>query len=72
MAFPLDDLPKYMLFLVNVFHYMDEYRYEAGMKAIIDEITVILADILGHSSIDITRIHIMTTGTEHRKKIERL
>ena len=31
-----------------------------------------LADILGHSSIDTTRIYIITTGTEHRKKIERL
>lgn len=31
-----------------------------------------LADILGHSSIDTTRIYIMTTGIEHRKKIERL
>ncbi len=31
-----------------------------------------LADILGHSSIDTTRIYIMTTGTEHRRKVERL
>lgn len=31
-----------------------------------------LADILGHSSIDTTRIYIMTTGTEHRRKIDRL
>ena len=31
-----------------------------------------LADILGHSSIDTTRIYIMTSGTEHRRKIERL
>ena len=31
-----------------------------------------LADILGHSSIETTRIYIMTTGAEHRKKIERL
>lgn len=31
-----------------------------------------LADILGHSSINTTRIYIMTTGFEHRKKIERL
>ena len=31
-----------------------------------------LADILGHSSIDTTRIYIMTTSTEHRQKIERL
>ena len=31
-----------------------------------------LADILGHSSFDTTRIYIMTTSGEHRKKIERL
>lgn len=31
-----------------------------------------LADILGHSSIDTTRIYIMTTCAEHRRKIERL
>lgn len=31
-----------------------------------------LADILGHSSINTTRIYVITTGTEHRKKIERL
>lgn len=31
-----------------------------------------LADILGHSSINTTRIYIMTTGQEHRKKIEKL
>jgi len=27
---------------------------------------------LGHSSINTTRIYIMTTCTEHRRKIERL
>ncbi len=31
-----------------------------------------LADILGHSSIDTTRIYIMTTGEEHLEKIEKL
>ncbi len=31
-----------------------------------------LADVLGHSSIDTTRIYIMSSGNEHRKKIERL
>lgn len=31
-----------------------------------------LADILGHGSIETTRIYIMSTGKEHRKKIERL
>ena len=31
-----------------------------------------LADILGHSSIDTTRIYIMSTGAEHRKRMESL
>lgn len=31
-----------------------------------------LADILGHSSINTTRIYIMSTGIEHRRKIDRL
>ena len=31
-----------------------------------------LADILGHSSINTTRIYIMTTGVEHRRKLDRL
>lgn len=31
-----------------------------------------LADILGHSSVNTTRIYIMSTGKEHRRKIEKL
>lgn len=31
-----------------------------------------LADILGHSSIETTRIYIMSTGREHRRKMERM
>lgn len=31
-----------------------------------------LADILGHSSIGTTRIYIMTTGSEHRRQLDRL
>lgn len=31
-----------------------------------------LADILGHGSVETTRIYIMTTSQEHRRKIERL
>ena len=31
-----------------------------------------LADILGHSSIETTRIYIMTTGLEHRRQLERM
>ncbi len=31
-----------------------------------------LADLLGHSSIDTTRIYIMSTGSEHRRQLERM
>lgn len=31
-----------------------------------------LADTLGHSNIDTTRIYIMSTGAEHRRRMERL
>ena len=39
-----DDTAKYLLFLENVFQYMDKYRYEAGMQMIIEEMTTILSD----------------------------
>ena len=39
-----DDIARYLLFLENVFQYMDKYRYESGMQAIIEEMTAILAD----------------------------
>ena len=29
-----------------------------------------LADILGHSNINTTRIYIITTGAEHRRRLE--
>lgn len=38
----------------------------------IDKDIAKLADIMGHSSIHTTRIYIITTGIEHRRKIERL
>ncbi len=31
-----------------------------------------LADVLGHSSIDTTRIYLVTTGTEHAKQLDKL
>lgn len=31
-----------------------------------------LADVLGHSSIDTTRIYLLTTGTEHARQLDRL
>lgn len=38
----------------------------------IDHDVAKLADILGHSSINTTRIYIMTTGAEHRRKMENM
>ena len=31
-----------------------------------------LADILGHASIETTRIYIISTGSEHRRKLEKM
>lgn len=31
-----------------------------------------LADLLGHTSIETTRIYLISTGAEHRKQLERL
>ncbi|MFR6185354.1 MAG: hypothetical protein ACLUJG_07170 [Lawsonibacter sp.] len=31
-----------------------------------------LADVLGHSCIETTRIYLMTSGTEHQRQLERL
>ena len=31
-----------------------------------------LADILGHSNINTTRIYIVSTGTEHRRRMEKM
>ena len=39
-----DDTAKYLLFLENMFQYMDKSRYEFGMQAIIEEMTTILSD----------------------------
>lgn len=38
----------------------------------IEKDTAKLADILGHSSINTTRIYIISTGTEHRKRMENM
>ncbi len=38
----------------------------------IDKDIAKLADILGHSSINTTRIYIITTGAEHRRKMEKM
>jgi len=38
----------------------------------IEKDIVKLADVLGHSSINTTRLYIISTGVEHRKRMERL
>ena len=39
-----DDRSKYLLFLENVFQYMDKYRNESGMQTVVDELTTMLSD----------------------------
>lgn len=39
-----DDCSKYLLFLENVFQYMDKYQYKSGMQTVIDELTMMLND----------------------------
>ena len=39
-----DDLPKYLLFLENVFEYMEKYHYEPGMQVVVGEMESILTD----------------------------
>ena len=31
-----------------------------------------LADVLGHSSIETTRLYLLTSGTEHQRQLDRL
>ena len=38
----------------------------------IEKDIVKLADILGHSSMNTTRIYIISTGTEHRRRMEKM
>ena len=33
-----DDIPQYLLFLEDVFPYMEKYRYQKGMKKIVQEL----------------------------------
>lgn len=51
-----DDIPAYLLFLENVFEFMEKYRYESGMEAVIQELEVLLADGEG-SNVD--RAHLL-------------
>ena len=48
------------------------WRNISGTAYNIEKDIAKLADILGHSSIETTRIYIMSTVTEHRRRIERL
>ena len=43
-----------------------------GRKPMTAEEIVKLADVLGHSSVETTRIYLISTGDEHARQIERL
>lgn len=51
-----DDIPAYLLFLENVFEFMEKYRYESGMEEVIRELEMLLADGEG-SNVD--RAHLL-------------
>ena len=67
-----DDAAKYLLFLKNVFQYMEKYRYEAGMQAVVNELTALLADASVGTSAD--RACLLdcrsVLETDNEKKIE--
>ena len=50
----------------NLRHLFATIFYKAGKDI------VKLADVLGHSSIETTRIYLVTSGTEHQRQLERL
>ena len=50
----------------NLRHLFARTFYQASRNV------VQLADILGHSSIETTRVYLLTTGTEHLRQLERL
>ena len=54
------------IFLHNLRHLFARIFYA------IEKDIVKLADILGHSNINTTRIYVITTGTEHRRRMENM
>ena len=63
-----DDVPTYLLFLENVFEYMEKYKYEPGMEAIIGELERFLADGTGTN---IDQAHLLECRAACEKDIER-
>ena len=70
-------------FAANLFNFFDRFGFDctnnqnksllyAKMFYSIDKDISRLSDILGHSSIDTTRIYIIESGAEHRKKMENM
>jgi hypothetical protein len=43
---------NWLLFLENVFQYMDKYRYEPGMQTVVDELATMLSDTSVGTSAD--------------------
>jgi len=62
----LSSTAPFKVFPHNLRHLFATVFYRATLDI------VKLADVLGHSSVDTTRIYLMTTGAEHARQLERL
>lgn len=60
------DVAEEKVFPHNLRHLFAKAFYE------VDKDIAKLADVLGHSSIETTRVYIMTTSEEHRKQLEKM
>lgn len=65
-SFPAANVPAEKVFPNNLGHLFAQGLYQA-QKDIAK-----LADLLGHSSEETTRIYLLSTGAEHRRALERL
>ena len=45
---------------------------QVPLRIVDEEVEKELADLLGHSSINTTRIYIISSGEEHRRQIDRM
>ena len=62
----LASVPKEKVFPHNLRHLFARVFYS------LEKDLAKLADILGHASIETTRIYIISTGSEHRRKLEKM
>ena len=58
--------------IVGVVDFVEERAELFSKKYSVEKDVIRLADILGHSNVDTTRIYTMETGEIHRKQLQRL